>query len=102
MVFLKVVHLLKIISIQNFMVEWCKFCIHLRSLKVRHFVMVEGTGLKVGCQGQLKWHDLPTEFHKNLPIDSKVIKGGHTDRQTADLISLTFLFKESRLTTLTS
>jgi hypothetical protein len=27
-------------------VEWCKFCIHLRSLNVRHFGMVEGKGLK--------------------------------------------------------
>jgi hypothetical protein len=27
-------------------VDWCKFCIHLRTLIVRHFVMVEGTGLK--------------------------------------------------------
>jgi hypothetical protein len=27
-------------------VDWCKFCIHLRSLNVRHFGMVEGTGLK--------------------------------------------------------
>jgi hypothetical protein len=27
-------------------VDWCKFCIHLRSLNVRHFVMVEDTGLK--------------------------------------------------------
>jgi hypothetical protein len=27
-------------------VEWCKFCIHLRSLNVRHFGMVEGTGLE--------------------------------------------------------
>jgi hypothetical protein len=27
-------------------VDWCKFCIHLRSLNVRHFEMVEGTGLK--------------------------------------------------------
>jgi hypothetical protein len=26
-------------------VDWCKFCIHLRSLNVRHFGMVEGTGL---------------------------------------------------------
>jgi hypothetical protein len=26
-------------------VDWCKFCIHLRSLNVRHFVMVEDTGL---------------------------------------------------------
>jgi hypothetical protein len=28
-------------------VEWCKFCIHLRSLSVRHFGMVEGTELKI-------------------------------------------------------
>jgi hypothetical protein len=28
-------------------VDWCKFCIHLRSLNVRHFGMVEDTGLKV-------------------------------------------------------
>jgi hypothetical protein len=27
-------------------VDWCKFCIQLRSLNVRHFGMVEGTGLK--------------------------------------------------------
>jgi hypothetical protein len=26
--------------------DWCKFCIHLRSLNVRHFGVVEGTGLK--------------------------------------------------------
>jgi hypothetical protein len=27
-------------------VDWCKFCIHLRRLNVRHFGMIEGTGLK--------------------------------------------------------
>jgi hypothetical protein len=27
-------------------VDWCKFCIHLRSLNVRHSGMVEGTELK--------------------------------------------------------
>jgi hypothetical protein len=27
-------------------VDWCKFCIHLRRFNVRHFGMVEGTGLK--------------------------------------------------------
>jgi hypothetical protein len=27
-------------------VDWCKFCIHLRSLNVRHIGTVEGTGLK--------------------------------------------------------
>jgi hypothetical protein len=44
-------------------------------------------------------HDLPTEFHKNLPVGSNVIRGEgtQTDRQTGDLLSLTFLFKESRI-----
>jgi hypothetical protein len=79
-------------------VDWCKFCIHLRSLNVRHFGMVKGTGLKsTASRGHLQWHDTSTEFHKNLPIGSKVISGGHTDRQNRDLIRLTFLFKESRL-----
>jgi hypothetical protein len=27
-------------------VNWCKFCIHLRSLNVRHFGVVKDTGLK--------------------------------------------------------
>jgi hypothetical protein len=27
-------------------VDWCKFCIHLRSLNVRHFGILEGTELK--------------------------------------------------------
>jgi hypothetical protein len=27
-------------------VDWCKFCIHLRRLNVRHFGTVEDTGLK--------------------------------------------------------
>jgi hypothetical protein len=68
-------------------VDWCKFCIHLRSLNVRHFWMVEGTGLKSRRRSHLQWHDFPTEFHKNLPIGSKVIRGGgvkyrQTDRQT--------------------
>jgi hypothetical protein len=63
-------------------VDWCKFCIHLRSLNVCHFGMVEGTGLKVWRRGYLQWHDLPTEFHKNLPVGSKVIMGDtQTDRR---------------------
>jgi hypothetical protein len=43
-----------------------------------------------------------SNFIKNLSIGSKVIRGNtqtdrQTDRQTGDLISLTFLFKECRL-----
>jgi hypothetical protein len=63
-------------------VDWCKYCIHLKSLNVRHFGMVEGTGLESTA------HDLPTEFHKNLPTGSKRIggRGGgggtHTDKRT--------------------
>jgi hypothetical protein len=72
-------------------VDWCKFCIHLRSLNVRHFGMVKGTGLKVRRLGHLQWHDLPTGFNKNLPVGSEVIRGdtqtdGRTDRQTGRLV----------------
>jgi hypothetical protein len=38
---------------------------------------------------------MPTKFHENLPVDSKVIMGD-TDRQTDDLISL-LSFMGSRL-----
>jgi hypothetical protein len=45
--------------------------------------MVEVTGLKSKRRGHPQWHDLRTEFHKNLPTGSKVIGGGggHTERQ---------------------
>jgi hypothetical protein len=68
-------------------VDWCKFWIHLRSLNISHFVMVEGTGLKSRRRGHLQWHDLSTEFHKNLPVGSKVIRGDTpTDTQTDRLV----------------
>jgi hypothetical protein len=48
-------------------------------------------------RGPLEWHYLSTKFHENLPIGSKVISGGQTDRQaTGDLISL-LSFLESML-----
>jgi hypothetical protein len=37
---------LSVYKISWYHVDRYKFCIHLRSLNVRHFVMVEGTGLK--------------------------------------------------------
>jgi hypothetical protein len=49
---------------------------------------------KLSRRGPPEWHHLPTKFHGNLPVGSKVINGG----KTADLISL-LSFLESRLTT---
>jgi hypothetical protein len=64
-------------------------CTHLRSLNVRHFGMAEATRLKeMWLHGHLQWHHLPTKFHENPPIDSKVISGEHTDRHAGDFISL--------------
>jgi hypothetical protein len=75
-------------------VDWCKFCIHFRSLNVRHFVMVEGTILKRTASRLPSMAYLPTEFHKNLPICSKVIRGDtQTDRLVILLASLSFLRK---------
>jgi hypothetical protein len=59
--------------------------------------MVEDMGLKYLLHlGPLEWHYLCTKFHENLPSGSTVISGGHTGRQTCDLISL-LSFLESRL-----
>jgi hypothetical protein len=50
--------------------------------------------LKIMASRSLQWHDLPTEFHKNLPIGSNT----QTDRMIIYLISLHFSFrKESKL-----
>jgi hypothetical protein len=68
--------------------------------------MVAATALKLCCHGHLQWHDLYTEFHKNVPVGSEVGGGGqalthkhtHTHRQDGDHISVHFSFrKESRL-----
>jgi hypothetical protein len=66
--------------------------VHLSNLNLNHFKMVEAMGLKLSHRGPL-----PTRFHKNLPIGSKV-DGGQTDtqRQDGDLIRL-ISFLESRL-----
>jgi len=48
--------------------------------------MAEATVLKLWHRGHLQWHDLPTEFHKNLPTDLKVDKGRKTHRQDGDFI----------------
>jgi hypothetical protein len=107
-VWLKVVHPLKIYQYTKFdgpTLTGASFAsIHLRSLNVHHFGMVEATELKstASKSPSMAW---PPYWISNLPIGSKVIGGGgggettdgQTDRQTGDLISLTFLFEESRL-----
>jgi hypothetical protein len=56
--------------------------IHLRSLDVCHFGMIEGSVLKCMVLRSLsQWHDIVTECHKNLTFGSKVIEG-ETDGQT--------------------
>jgi hypothetical protein len=55
------------------------------------------TALKLWLRGHLQWHDLPTEFLKNLPVGSKVDRW--TNRK-GDLINQLFSFrKECRLKT---
>jgi hypothetical protein len=57
---------------------------------------------KLLYRGHLELHHLPTKFHENPSITSKVISGGHTDRhththtQTGDFINPLSFF-ESRL-----
>jgi hypothetical protein len=45
-------------------------------------------------RGPFEWHRLSTKFYEDLPVSSKVIKGGH--RETGDFISI-HSFLESRL-----
>jgi hypothetical protein len=58
---------------------------NLKRLKVRNKI------LQSRCH--LQWHDLPAEFHENLPAGSKVISGDTQTDIQADLISLPFIFK---------
>jgi hypothetical protein len=62
-------------------VDWCKFCIHLRSLDVRHFGMVEGTGLKstASRSPSTAWPLL--NFIKIYQLVKKLLVG-QIDRQT--------------------
>jgi hypothetical protein len=45
-------------------VDWYSFYIHLRSMNVRNFGMVEAAGLKVRRRSQPQWHDTPVEFRE--------------------------------------
>jgi hypothetical protein len=57
-------------------------CKQLRSLNFRHFGIAEATRLKMWHRGHLQRHYLPTKFHENQLISSKVISGGHTGPHT--------------------
>jgi hypothetical protein len=56
-----------------FHIVWCKFCIHFTSLNIRHFGMVESTGLEIMMLMSFRWHDLPTEFHNNQLVQMLLI-----------------------------
>jgi hypothetical protein len=46
--------------------------------------MIEAMGLKLLHRAPFEYHYLRIKFHENLPSGSKVIAGGHTNRQTAN------------------
>jgi hypothetical protein len=59
--------------------DWCRFCIHLKSLNLHHFKTVETLGQNLRRRSHLQWHDLPDDFYENLPFGLKVISEGHID-----------------------
>jgi hypothetical protein len=61
---------------------------HLTTLNLNNFKIIKAIGLKIIASRSLEWHYLHTKFHEILPSSSKVINGGHTDRQTGDFIGL--------------
>jgi hypothetical protein len=52
----------------------------LTNLILNNFKIIEAMGLKLLHRGPLEWYYLRTKFHENVPRDSEVISGGHTDR----------------------
>jgi hypothetical protein len=83
MVLLKAVHPLKIY--QHTTVRGDTFTgafrTHLRNLRVRHFVMIGATGLKLYNPGHLQWHDLLNEVNKIL-LTIRLLRGdSQTDKE---------------------
>jgi hypothetical protein len=55
---------------------------HPKSFNFRHFETAEDKGSKIWHHGHLQRHDLPAEFHNNIPLISNVIgRDTQTDRQ---------------------
>jgi hypothetical protein len=57
---------------------------HLTTFNLYNFKMIKAMGLKILHRGTLEWHYLHTKFHEDLPSDSDVIIGEHT--QTKRLV----------------
>lgn len=55
--------------------------------------MVEAMKLKLWHRGHLQGHDIPAQFHENMQIILKVIRGTQTDRQTGDILSPPLIFR---------
>jgi hypothetical protein len=64
-------------------VEWCKFCIHLRSLNVRHFGMLARYGIKK-CGIEVTFNGMTSllNFIKIYQLVQTLMGGGDTERQT--------------------
>jgi hypothetical protein len=99
MVSLKVVHPLEIINIQNFTFPcWLVQVLHPSQKFVRLPFWngwrygINKYGVKVTFNGMTSL----LNFIKIYQLVQKLL-GGHIDRQSGDLISLTFLFRENRL-----
>jgi hypothetical protein len=94
MVSLKVVHPLKIYQNTKCHGSTLTRASFTSTSKVRTSAILEWLKLrhqKLWHRGLFQWHDFPTEFHKNLPFSSEVDRGGQTDRQDGDVISLLLL-----------
>jgi hypothetical protein len=50
-----------------------------QNFNARHFGTAEVRDYILWRPGHFQWYDLPAEFHKNLPVTSKVIRGRHKD-----------------------
>jgi hypothetical protein len=72
--------------------------IHFRSLNLNHFTNVEAVGLKITVWWSLSMASPPLKINPNLPISSKVIGVGGTQRQPERLVlKASFQVLERRL-----